>query len=403
MKPIAIIIPWYGDNIRGGAEQEANYLAHAILEAGAPVEVFTTCVKDAASDRGKNTIEPGVYEESGITVRRFPVKSQNLNAFAIPNYKLYCGEDVTLDEERIYFSEDINSPMMYKFISENRKNYKAFVFLPYLYGVTYYGTKRCRGKCILVPCFHDEGYAHMELLKRMVEGVNGIIYLSGPEKEFADKTYNISKIPAMVLGAGVDDGWEDNTDPDDFRNKFGINSPFLLYAGRKDPGKKADELIQFFIRFKQENRKSDLKLVLIGGGKLPVPVPDDLKNDVIDLGFVSIEDKHNAFAAASVFCNPSRFESFSIVIMESWLVRKPVMVSSFCPVTKNFCVETNGGFHYGCYEEFKRYLDFLINSPEIADQMGQNGYEYVKNNFSKKTIAEKYIAFIDQCIVDEDE
>lgn len=398
MKPIAIVIPWYGDNIRGGAEQEANYLAHAIQAAGAPVEVFTTCVVDAASDRGKNTIASGVYEESGITVRRFPVKKQDLQKLVHVNYKLFSGMAVPYNEEKIYFSEDINSPVMYQYITENRENYKAFVFLPYLYGITYNGIKRCRGKSILLPCLHDEGYAHMELVKRMMESVDGIIYLSGPEKEFADETYNLRRVPAMVLGAGVDDGWEDDADPDSFRKKYKINSPFLLYAGRKDPGKKADELINYFIRYKQENRSSKLKLVLIGGGTIPVPVPDDLRRDVIDLGFVSIEDKHNAFAAASVFCNPSRFESFSIVIMEAWLVRKPVIVSAFCPVTRNFAEETNGGLWYGTYEEFALCLDFILDNPDIARQMGENGFEYVKMNFSKKTIAGKYINFINQCV-----
>ena len=70
MKPIGLIIPWYGDEIRGGAEQECNYLAHSLTNAGANVEVFTTCVRDASCDRGTNTIIPGVYTESGITVRR---------------------------------------------------------------------------------------------------------------------------------------------------------------------------------------------------------------------------------------------------------------------------------------------------------------------------------------------
>ena len=33
-KPIALVIPWYGDQIQGGAEKECNYLAHSLTSAG---------------------------------------------------------------------------------------------------------------------------------------------------------------------------------------------------------------------------------------------------------------------------------------------------------------------------------------------------------------------------------
>ena len=58
-KPIAFVIPWYGDNIRGGAEAECNQLAHCFQDAGVAVEVLTTCVKEAADDRGINTLPQG--------------------------------------------------------------------------------------------------------------------------------------------------------------------------------------------------------------------------------------------------------------------------------------------------------------------------------------------------------
>ena len=41
-------------------------------------------------------------------------------------------------------------------------------------------------------------------------------------------------------------------------------------------------------------------------------------------------------AAASLLCQPSHNESFSLVIMESWLCGRPVLVSSQCAVTKDF-------------------------------------------------------------------
>ena len=102
-KPIALVIPWYGDQIQGGAEKECNYLAHSLTSAGQSVEVFTTCVKDAASDRGKNTIKPGVYTENGILVRRFPVREhRDLERYAASNLRIYYNNGFTQEDEKIY-------------------------------------------------------------------------------------------------------------------------------------------------------------------------------------------------------------------------------------------------------------------------------------------------------------
>ena len=55
--------------------------------------------------------------------------------------------------------------------------------------------------------------------------------------------------------------------------------------------------------------------MLIGGGELEIPT--EIKNDVYDLGFVDLQDKYDAYGAATLLCQPSKNESFSFVIMES--------------------------------------------------------------------------------------
>jgi glycosyltransferase involved in cell wall biosynthesis len=111
------------------------------------------------------------------------------------------------------------------------------------------------------------------------------------------------------------------------------------------------------------------------------------------LGFVSVEDKHNAFAAAEFLCNPSWFESFSLVIMESWLAKRPILVSEHCAVTTNFCHETNGGLYYNNYREFRECIIYLRENKETGDRMGENGFEYVMEHFTHKKIAQNYLDF----------
>jgi glycosyltransferase involved in cell wall biosynthesis len=144
------------------------------------------------------------------------------------------------------------------------------------------------------------------------------------------------------------------------------------------------------------NPTRELQLIFIGGGTLEIP--ENCKDKIIDLGFVSVEDKHNAMAAATFLCNPSHFESFSIVIMESWLAKRPVLVSEHCAVTKNFCLETNGGLYFENFGVFCGCVDFLLDHKEISDKMGKNGFEYVMDNFTHDRIAQKYIEYLEGLI-----
>ena len=83
------------------------------------------------------------------------------------------------------------------------------------------------------------------------------------------------------------------------------------------------ELVAVFTR---RNPDKNLKLVLIGGGD--INIPEDIKDKVVDLGFLDIQDKYDACAGSVCLCQPSKNESFSIVIMESWLCERPVLVNA---------------------------------------------------------------------------
>jgi glycosyltransferase involved in cell wall biosynthesis len=398
MKPIALVIPWYGDEIKGGAEQECNYLAHSLKNAGADVEVLTTCVREASEDRGINTLEEGEHIESGIFVRRFKVRPRDMDRFVPANLKIYHGQPVTLEEEKAYFEEDINSPDLYEFIRANKDNYKCFIFIPYMYGPTYNGSKKCPDNCIMIPCLHDESYAYLRLTKKMMERMRGLIFHAEPEYLLAKRLYDLNSVRVGVLGEGIDTEWHSQCSGDRFRQNYGISGDFILFAGRKDAGKRADELVRFFCRYMEINPHRNIKLVFIGGGSLDIP--DKYRERICDLGFVSVEDKHDAFAAASFLCNPSWFESFSLVVMESWIAKRPVLVSEHCAVTTNFCLEANGGLYFRDFLTFAGTVDYLLDHEDVARKMGENGFRYVMDNFTHEVIGRKYLGFIEECLED---
>lgn len=385
---IGFVTPWFGENIPGGAEMELRGIASHLSEAGENVEILTTCVKEFLSDWNTDYYKQGEYKFNNIIIRRFKVRKRDVKAFDKVNYKLMNNMVISFEEEKIYIEEMINSPELYEYIRNHCDEYDVLVFIPYMFGTTYYGVQICPEKSVLIPCFHDESYIYLNIFKKAFENIKGMIFHARPEQELANRVFNLKSVSQGLLGGGVDSLYQGSAD--NFIEKYHINYPFILYAGRKDKGKNVDELIAYFTQYKQRN-DTKLKLILIGGGK--IQIAKSMKDEIIDLGFLPIQDKYDAYAAAEVLCQPSKNESFSLVIMESWLANRPVMVHEECAVTKNFAIESNGGLYFKDFFEFEGCLNFLLKNKEIADQMGDNGRRYVLDNFTWDVIVRKYVEF----------
>jgi len=219
--------------------------------------------------------------------------------------------------------------------------------------------------------------------------VRGMIFHTRFEMNLGRSLYGLTETQTHLFGEGIDT--EISSDPERFHQKFQIKDPYLLYAGRRDAGKNTPLLMNYFALFKKRN-PSNLKLLLIGN--LPVQIPVDGQEDILDLGFVSRQDKYDAYGGAEVFCQPSVMESFSIVIMEAWLCGIPVLVNAHCPVTVEHCQNSQGGMFFKDYLEFEGCLQEMRENPELAKAMARNGKEYVLSHFHWDLISDRYIQLI---------
>lgn len=402
---IAFVIPWYGKDIAGGAESECRKTALHLKKAGINVGILTTCVRDSYSNWNENYHKEGEEIIEGMIVRRFKVRKRDTKRFDAINYKLMNTDmrrlkmlqlyepeisPISRDEEDVFINEMINSPDLYNYISQTQKDYDFFIFIPYMFGTTYFGSKACKEKAILIPCLHDEGYAYMSIYREMFQKARGIVFLSMAEQELKKRLYGDS-LNGILLGGGVDAEFE--CDGQRFLKKYSIEPPFILYAGRKDTGKNTPLLIDYFCRYKSKNENSKLKLILIGSGK--ICIPKGYSRYIFDLGFIESQDKYDAYKAALCLCQPSINESFSLVVMESWCAGTPVLVHAGCEVTREFCIESNGGLYFSNYAEFTEAVDFLMNNSTIREGMGENGHLFVKKNFSWDVIITKLITTLE--------
>lgn len=398
-KTIAFVIPWYGENIPGGAEACVRGVAHHLNEAGVPVEILSTRIREFTADWSRNEMPEGAASEAGLTVRRFPAEKRDSAAFDAINLRLMRGRRIKPADQKIFLEEMIRTPSLYEYISAHRDDYGLFVFIPYMFSTTYYGILACPEKAVMIPCFHEEGYIHIAEYKKAFEKVRGMAFLAEPERSLANRAFNLDgadgkeAVQQATIGVGVDN--DISGDGDRFKDKYGIKEPFLLYAGRKDEGKNIGLLLKYFSEFKRRHDDNDaigaLKLVLIGGGT--VDIPTEIENDVVDLGFVDKQDKYDAYAAALALCQPSVHESFSIVIMESWLCKRPVIVHNGCDVTREFVRSAQGGLYFDNYFEFEGCVEYLFENGEIADALGKNGCDYVNKNFTWDIVTKRYMEF----------
>ena len=338
---IAFVTPWYGPEAPGGAEVQTRLTAERFAKIGLPVEVLTTCIRDFYGDWGKNHYRQGVSIIREVTVRRFRVKSRGRKKFDELNWRLMNKHPLTADEEQIFISQMIRAPGLYKYIKKHAGEY-LFLFIPYMFSTTYFGAQIAPERSLLIPCLHDESYARLDIYKQLIPQLKALIFFTQAESDLAESLYGQnSQQLRPVLGGGFDTDWY--ADGQRFRKKFGLTSVLMLCAGRRESGKNVNLLIEYWRRFKQRS-SNEAKLILIGPGDIRQQIqPSD---GIIDLGFLPVQDKYDALAAADIFCNPSVHESFSRSLMESWLAGTPAIVHADCAVTREHCQLSNGGLYF---------------------------------------------------------
>lgn len=371
---LAFVVPRYGADVVGGAETLVRGLAEHLAASGSAVDVLTTCAQDHLS--WKNVLPAGASREAGVTVRRFPVRLRDTRRHAWLQLRILRGSRLRPKEEARWAKESVGSAELFDHLARRGTEYDLVCFAPYLFGTTLCGVPLVPGRAVLIPCLHDEPFAHLGLVRDTFQACRGFIFNSPPEAALAEKLYGIGDRPAGVVGLGFDP--PPPADPAALRRRHGLEGPLLFYLGRKETGKNVPLLIEYALRYRA-GRRSDLTLVLAGDG--PVTAPPRTPG-VRDLGYLDAAAKAAAYAAATVVCQPSVNESFSIVLMESWLAGTPVLVHARCPVTTHHVFRAGGGLAFDDFYEFAEALDLLLEDAERRRRMGSQGRAYVETVYS---------------------
>ena len=385
-KKIALVNQRYGLEVNGGSELYCRQLAEKLKEIY-DVEVITTCALDYTT--WENHYPEGVSEINGITVRRFKteaVRAQKM--FDKLSLKVFSPNHTDAEEEEWIKAQGPYSPGAVEYIRAHSGDYHAVIFVTYLYYLTatclYDGAVK---NAIHLPTAHDEPPVYLRHYKSVFENPKGIIYLTPEEKEFCDRKFNVSNLPCVVTGAGVD------VPPDealfDAKARYGLDE-YIIYAGRIDESKGCGMLFKYFEEYKKRVGGS-VKLVLIGKSVMEIPKRDD----VIALGFVTDEEKFSLIRDAKLLVLASEFESLSMVVLESMVYERPVLVNGKCMVLKGHCQRSNAGLYFENYFEFEGALKYLLTHDSEREEMGKNGKIYVNENYRWDVIVERISGLIE--------
>jgi glycosyltransferase involved in cell wall biosynthesis len=355
--------------VRGGAELQGWETARELSRRGCRVEILTTCSRSFLHRWDENHHPPGVSEREGVTVRRFPVDARDEGRFAAANRVLLSGAPATPALEEAFVRESINSSALYRHIDAHAGR-SLFVFTPFLYGTTLAGAAVRPDRSLLIPCLHDEPYAYLAATRRMFLGVRGSLFFTPEEAAVAARACG-QPPPGRVTGGGIDTHLRG--DAGRFRAAAGVRDPYLLYVGRLDRGKNT-HLLLAYARERARLRPGAERLVLCGGGPLAIPPGDPA---LVAAGVLDEQGKMDACAGALALCQPSVNESFSRVVMESWLNEVPVLVHAGCAVTVGHCRRSGGGLWFRDFLEFSEEVDLLAGDPGLRRRLGEAGRRYV--------------------------
>ncbi len=373
---LTLVLPWYGPDTAGGAETQARQLAHALHAQRLPVEVWCTTGRDAFAPPVAH-YPPGAHHDGGVPVRRFAM-TPPASAEYVPAAVRARGLAAQLPpfpthELRLLASLLSSDELLEAVVQEGAG--RQFVFMPYPFPTTFWGALLAGERANLLPCLHDEPYARYSTYRWMFSRARHVLANSNAERALALRLYDLPPERISVAGEGID--LSAVGDGAAFRAVHGIEGPLLLYAGRRDAGKNVPLLLAYAREY-WARRGGPLTLGLTG--RDPLDIPDELRGLVRDFGFLSVQEKHDAYAAADVFIQPSLHESFSIVLMEAWLQGTPALVHRACDVTREAAEASGGGVAFSDFGGFAAALDALLASAPLRTTLGQRGQAWVRQH-----------------------
>ena len=169
----------------------------------------------------------------------------------------------------------------------------------------------------------------------------------------------------------------------------------ILCVARLTSQKRIDVLIDAVFQLNQE---MEIKLIIIGDG----PERENLRKHISERGlegiaemrgFIPRDELPNYYRECDLFVLPSINEGFGLTLAEAMLNRRPVIGADSGGIP-DLIEDGRTGllFQKGDSGKLAEAMRKILKDDRFAQQIAENGYQYVKGNLSSERIGEKMFA-----------
>ncbi len=372
------VIPSIGP-VRGGPSHAVLGMVKALRQSGIDTEIATT------NDNGLDLLDVPVYQRTeyqGVPVWFLPRFSPPLKEFifsaALTRWLWQHIPDYDIIHTHYLFSYPSTCAGL---IARNQG-------IPYIV--------RIIGQ--LTPWALAQSRLKKQLYTSLIERHNlnraaAIHCTSKAEVEDAHK-FGI-KTPAITLPLGVNNPINLPNAKPKIRHLYNLSptTPIILLLARLHPVKRVDLLLNALKQLVTQN--NDCHLIIAGSGE--TDYVNYLKNLVDSLGltsrtsfagFVSGEDKELLLQGSDIFVLPSFTENFGVAIAEAMAAGLPVIITPGVQIAPEIAQAKAGLVVEGEVDDLSNAIAQLLASPDLRNQLGENGKQLVSSRYSWSAIAQ---------------
>ncbi len=363
---IAQLSPYFYPHL-GGVESHVLELSKHLIDLGHEVFVVTTKLEGTKSE---DTVE-------GVPVKRVEPLTIFLSTPIVPGIR------EALSEEDYDILHSHSPPPLMSFLGVRTSKKKGVPFV-----LTYH-------------CDLEIPHKFGPLIVNLYQRTFGTYTVSKADKIITTTTSYGATSKAVwfreaeIIPNAVDEKrFHPSNDGSQVREKLGLeDEKVITYVGRIVYHKG----LEYFVRAANYLKEENVKFLLVGTGDFRSELEDIIEREGVEdkvmfAGRVPNEVLPNYYAATDIFVLPSvsRLEAFGIVALEAMASCVPVIVSDI-PGVRDVIVEGKHGLLTEPMnsEDLAGKIRTLLENPDIAEKMGENGRKWVEEKFTWSKVAKE--------------
>ncbi len=267
--------------------------------------------------------------------------------------------------------EERTSPELLKHLEERGPDYDLVVVFGVDSPVCREAVGIVEGRTVLLP-FADEETVESDL-DEVFAGAAAFVFGSDAEERLVLRRFTVHRrMRETVRFAAM---LPSVAEPEAFRRRSGSTGAHLVHPGRLEPGRGAEELLRYFVTFRERLPEAHLELVLFGPSRIATPRRSDIRLLVPKSG----QERRDAVASALAAVVPAKLADASAAT-EPFRLGVPLVATASAENLVNTLKASNGGLFYQNYDEFELILRRGLQEPDLFRRMGAAGQRHLTSN-----------------------